>query len=78
MITDHRFLQRPPVELPPAMLRGGAGFPRWSWTGWKGSVDWAFEEAYWAIIQGDLDIQVRVELQNGRVVPWTAFQHSYT
>jgi hypothetical protein len=51
------------------------GFPSWSWTGWHGPVDWGgIDEMYWPSIRVDLSVQLSLELINGRVLKWEAFQ----
>lgn len=48
------------------------GFPSWSWTGWHGPVKW--REQNWPSIGVDPNVQLSVELIDGRVLKWEAFQ----
>ena len=53
-----------------------SGFPSWSWTGWHRPATW--NDIYWPSIEVDADAQLSIELIDGRVIPWEAFQDPTT
>jgi hypothetical protein len=53
------------------------GFPSWSWTGWAGKVEWGIDEQQWKSLRVDPDIELAIELHDGRVLEWEEYQNSY-
>ena len=55
-------------------------FPSWSWTGWVSNVQWTvlFRGDYeWKSLKVDLDLEISIELCDGRILDWHTFHQSY-
>jgi len=51
------------------------GFPSWSWTGWCCPVKWKWNcHTTWLEVKIDPGVQLSVELIDGQILEWTAFQ----
>ena len=59
------------------VLNRRTGFPTWSWAGWIGDIKWGVSREDWSTVQGNKDLQVRVQLQNKQVLSWDEFELSY-
>ncbi|KAH7142162.1 heterokaryon incompatibility protein-domain-containing protein [Dactylonectria macrodidyma] len=53
------------------------GMPSWSWTGWSGSVEWALKEWQWRGTSSRIDMNVRVQLQDGNLIGLDEYCRSY-
>lgn len=53
------------------------GFPSWSWAGWYGNIKWCFGEWFWKRLWSNVEIQVRVQLEDGKVLPLDEFEREY-
>ncbi|CZR67558.1 uncharacterized protein PAC_17457 [Phialocephala subalpina] len=49
------------------------GFPSWSWTGWNAPVEWGFGNYRWPYIRVDNNVEVGVELADGRILDLEVF-----
>lgn len=47
-------------------------FPSWSWTGWNSPVKWG-DDYTWKYVRANENVQVTVELTDGRVLDWEMF-----
>ncbi|KAI1385118.1 heterokaryon incompatibility protein-domain-containing protein [Hypoxylon trugodes] len=53
------------------------GFPSSSWTGWYGQIEYVFSQKEWIYYQGNQDMKVDVQLQDGRMISWDQFETVY-
>ncbi|KAH6664202.1 heterokaryon incompatibility protein-domain-containing protein [Halenospora varia] len=55
------------------------GFPSWSWTGWYGPVNWKWADTMtWPEVTIDPGVRLSVELIDGQILKWEAFQEINT
>lgn len=53
------------------------GFPSWSWTGWRGKINWGISGSEWRFLELNKELQISVQLEDGSVADWDTFCHSY-
>jgi hypothetical protein len=53
------------------------GFPSWSWTGWRNMISWPIDDYDWQFLEPNKDLQLSIQLEDGRVVDLETFCHSY-
>ncbi|KAF1954331.1 HET-domain-containing protein [Byssothecium circinans] len=53
------------------------GFPSWSWTGWRSKIRWEIRDYSWHYVEPNKDLQLSIQLEDGRVVDLETFCHSY-
>ncbi|KAI1127583.1 heterokaryon incompatibility protein-domain-containing protein [Nemania abortiva] len=53
------------------------GFPSWSWSGWHGKIEWMFDELLWPDNQGNTNMMIWVQLQDGSFLTWDKYYHEY-
>lgn len=52
-------------------------FPSWSWTGWNGRVIWEMQEHSQHVLTVDPELELSIEICDGRVLKWDEFLQSY-
>jgi hypothetical protein len=53
------------------------GFPSWSWTGWRSKIRWEIKGWEWHLLEPNKDLQLSIQLVDGKVVDLETLCHAY-